>query len=497
MAERRDEQARSRPKNTWRALLWTAGSTVIPGIAHLRMGRRRTGALILTCFLLLVAAIVALAVLVSGDLIGWARLAVQGRWLLAISIAAFAISVVWMTVVIHSYVITRPLTAGWGGRTVAVVVVAALCLAVAAPAAAIMNTSYTAYDTLSSVFGDERDTLPHNEADPWNGRDRVNVLLLGGDSGSNRYGMRTDSMMVASIDVEYGDVVLIGLPRNLENVPFPEGTTLADLYPAPQGFGDLLNEVYQTVADEPEELAINPNVQDPGADTLKSVISGAIGVDVDYYMLVDMRGFQDLIDAIGGIEVEIEEPIPYGQQGDMLMPGRQRLTGNEALWYGRSRINSDDYSRMGRQGCLVKYVAQQADPTTIMTSFQRLAGATKRTLRTDIPQSKIPHFVDLADLVAEGNMKTLQLSPPQVNTAYPDWDRIKELVDDSVQEQEDAQGGGQERTPGTGDLDQAAPSPGTTEETEWQTYTGLPDPAPTTPGRQVGEEATSLDTLCP
>ncbi len=421
------------------------------------------------------------------------------------------IAVLWMTVILHSWVITKPADAKWFPRFLGASVVLVLCAGIAVPAGLVMRTAHTAYDTLASVFGSEKEEEPHDAADPWNGQDRVNVLLLGADSADNRYGVRTDSMMAASIDVEYGDVVLIGLPRNLENVQFHEGSALAEAYPPPYGYDDLLNDVYQTVAENPEEFAENPAAADPAADTFKGVVGHSTGLEIDYYAMVDMRGFEDLIDAIGGIDVHIDEPIPYGQEGDVLDAGDQHLDGNEALWYGRSRINSDDYARMGRQGCLIKYVADQADPARVLSSFQELAGATKRTLKTDIPQTKVPAFIDLADRVNEqGEMRALQLSPPQVNTAYPDWDEIREIVDEAVQEQEERQaeeeraqsGDDEEASPEAAPSGDAPPSPGTDPETgddstEWQEYTGLDEPSPTTPGRQVGDDPTSLDKLCP
>ncbi|MFC7328515.1 LCP family protein [Marinactinospora rubrisoli] len=498
MAEERAQRRRERPRGTGRALLWTVASVPVPGIAHLRMGRRWAGGTILGCYLLALGALAALAVHLGGDLRLSMRFLVQERWLIAAGAAAFVVCVLWMTVVVHAYVITRPPRAHWSRRWTAALVVTALCVAIAAPAAAVMRTAHTAYDALSSVFSADRGR-PVDAADPWEGRDRVNVLLLGGDAGDNRYGMRTDSMMVASIDVEYGDTVLVGLPRNLENVPFPEGTALAERYPEPHGFDDLLNEVYQTVADDPVTLAIDPVAEDPAADTLRRTIGYAIGVDIDHYALIDMRGFQDLIDAIGGIDVYIDEPIPYGLEGDVLEPGPHHLNGYEALWYGRSRVNSDDYTRMGRQGCLIKYVAEQADPARVLTSFQELAGATKRTLRTDIPQSRVMHFVDLAELVGEGTMRSLQLSPPQVNTAYPDWAEIRAMVGEAIQEQEDAQRTGAPDETDALPTPGASPSPSAPDDgpTEWQEYTGLPEPSPSTPGRQVGDEATPLDALCP
>ncbi|GAA4919830.1 LCP family protein [Streptomonospora salina] len=504
-------EAASRPATTARALLWTAASLPVPGIAHLRMRRRAAGWAILCCYLVLVAAAAVGAFLVNGDVMRGAQLAVQGRWLLTASVAAFAIAVLWMTVIVHAWTILRPPGSRLLLRTASAVAVAVLCLAVAVPAAAVVRTAYTAYDTLNSVFGTEPEgEPPHDASDPWTGRDRVNVLLLGGDAGSNRYGMRTDSMIVASIDVDHGDVVLIGFPRNLENAQFPDDTALAERYPPPYGFDHLLNDVYQTVAEEPEELAIDPSADDPAADTLKRVIGNLVDLDLDYYALVDMKGFSSLIDAVGGIDVHIEDPIPYGQEGNILEEGDQHLDGYEALWYGRSRVNSDDYARMGRQGCLLKYVAEQTDPATVLTSFQELAGATKKTLRTDIPQSKVASFLDLADLVTDqGRMSTLQLSPPQVTTAHPDWKKIRGLIAEAIGDQEEAQAAEQEgqadgddevapsASPGDGGSGGAEDGAGGAGETAWQEYTGLNEPSPEAPGRQVGDDATALDALCP
>ncbi|MFJ9554553.1 LCP family protein [Nocardiopsis sp. NPDC101807] len=495
--------------STGRALLWTAASVPLPGLAHLRMRRRVAGAVILGLYLAGIAALAFSAWRIgaheSGPMALLAGMAVQSRWLLGAMGLVFVAAVLWLAVVLHSWTITRPTGMPWGRRLLSGAVVLVLCLAIAAPSALALHGGYTAHETLADVFsGDEDPELPpHDAADPWNGAERVNVLLIGADSADNRYGVRTDTMMVASMDPETGDAVLVGLPRNLENVRFPEDSALAERYPEPYGFDLLLNDVYQTVAEEPDELALNPVVGDPSADTLKKVIGYNVGLDIGYYAMVDMMGFRDLIDAIGGVQVRIEEPIPYGVHGGVLEPGLRRLDGHEALWYGRSRVNSDDYGRMGRQGCLIKYVTEQVEPTTILTSYRRLAGATKRTLSTDIPQSKVPAFVELADLVTDtGRMSTFQLSPPQVNTANPDWDEVRDLVAEAI-----AAGSGE-----SDDMpDEASPSAspeeggeGTEEaagegdgRTEWQEYTGLDEEEPADPGRQVGSQATDLNTICP
>ncbi|MBE2997731.1 LCP family protein [Nocardiopsis sp. HNM0947] len=508
----------ARPSSTSRALLWTAASVPLPGIAHLRVGRRTAGALILLAYLGGLALLGWGAYALGADsdtLAAVAGMATSSRWLLQAMVVVFVVAVVWIAVVVHSWVITRPPGGSLGLRLGAGAVVALLVLTIAVPSAYALHAGYTTYQTVSDVFGGDDQAGDHDEADPWNGAERMNVLLLGADSDDTRYGVRTDTMMVASIDTETGDTVLVGLPRNLENVQFPEDSELAERYPEPYGFDLLLNDVYQAVADEPDELAFNEGVRDPAADTLKDVIGHNLALDVEYYAMVDMMGFRDLIDAVGGIEVHIEEPIPYGMQGDVLEEGDQLLDGYEALWYGRSRIGSDDYGRMGRQGCLVKYVAEQIDPTTLLTSYRDLAGATQRTLTTDVPQSKVPAFVDLAERVTEtGSMSALQLSPPQVSTADPDWDEVQDLVaeaiaaaaeesgdegDDDVpaDPDSDASGEGADEAPEDGE-DGAPEEEGTDEEsTEWQDYTGLAEPSPADPGRQVGAEATDLDAICP
>ncbi|MEU3306677.1 LCP family protein [Nocardiopsis sp. NPDC055551] len=507
--ERPDEapEPRSGRPSTGGALLWTAVSVPFPGAAHLRMGRRKAGALILGLYLLGIVALglwaYRLGAHESGAMTVLAGMAVQDMWLLGAMGAVFVVAVVWMSVIVHSWVITRPEGKGRGLRMIGAMTVLLLCLTVAVPSAWALHAGYTAYETLGSVFGtpEREDLPPHDAADPWYGAERLNVLLIGADSGDNRYGTRTDTMMVASVDTDTGDTVLVGMPRNLEDVHFPEDSALAERYPEPYGFDLLLNDVYQTIAEEPEELAMNPIAPDPAADTLKKVIAHNLDLDVDYYAMVDMMGFRDLIDAVGGIQVRIDEPIPYGVHGGVLEPGLRRLNGHDALWYGRSRVNSDDYGRMGRQGCLIKYVAEQVEPSTVLTSYRRLAGATKRTLTTDIPQSKVPAFIELADLVTdEGSMSTFQLSPPQVNTAAPDWEEIQDLVqeaiDSSAEGDELPDESSEEPSEEASDEEESGQE-SAEERTEWQDYTGLDEESPADPGRQVGAEASDLDALCP
>src|SRR5699024_8608037 len=142
---------------------------------------------------------------------------------------------------------------------------------------------------------------------------RYNVLLMGSDSGEDRVGFRPDSMTVASIDSETGDTVLIALPRNLANVPFPEGSVMDKRFP--DGFdcdGCYLNAV-NTWAQTHSDLF--ENQRHPGITATRRTIEEITGLKINYHVMVNMRGFSELVDAVGGVRLHVSERLPIGGVG--------------------------------------------------------------------------------------------------------------------------------------------------------------------------------------
>ncbi|MFL6158525.1 MAG: LCP family protein [Marmoricola sp.] len=323
--------------------------------------------------------------------------------------------VAWIALICRTYlrgralVVSRPLQIA-GGFGVFV-----MCVAVTAPMAAGARYAYVTKDLISSVFTDEQSATAPTEVsaeNPWGKRNRVNVLLLGGDGSVHRPGVRTDSVILASINTHTGATVLFSLPRNLQDVPFKPGSKLASLYP--NGFTDgqndnsaeyFLNAIYRNVP------AVHPGVlgrtDNEGADAVKLGVSGALGIRVDYYVLVNLAGFRRLVDAIGGITVNINERVPIGGNTDAhippdryLEPGpNQRLNGFNALWFTRGRYGSTDYKRMERQRCALDAIVAEASPLKVLRRYTRLANASKEIVRTDIPSKLLSAFVDLAGKV--------------------------------------------------------------------------------------------------
>ncbi|MEQ7128007.1 LCP family protein [Actinopolymorpha sp. B11F2] len=274
--------------------------------------------------------------------------------------------------------------------------------------------------------------------DPWGGRDRINVLLLGGDAGPDRTGTRTDTIILASIDTHTGDTVLFSVPRNLQKVPFPTGSALAQAYP--NGFqapGDveeqLLTEVYESVPEAHPGLV---KAADPGAVAVKQAVSGALAIPVDYYVLVNLKGFERLIDALGGLTLNVNERVAIGGEADAgLKPHsyieegpNQRMDGWKALWFARGRYGASDWDRMLRQRCVIKAIIDQANPVTLLTRYEAVAKTSKDIVQSDIPASTLPAFVDLGLKVKQANVTNVAFLRDVIKPSNPDFAHMRSTV---------------------------------------------------------------------
>lgn len=419
------------------ALTVTFVSALVWGFAHLWVGRRKAGIFLLGLYWLMVAAMIVVVTIFRQHLLQWS---VRPDLLIAVTIGSLVLGVIWVAVVIRSYQIARPHGLPPVRRTAGHLTVGALCVLLCLPFGWAARSTNIYRDTLTSIFQSGGSARHVNADNPWAGKPRINILLLGGDAAGDRVGVRTDSMTLASVDTRTGDTVLLSLPRNLEHFPMPAGPPRERF---PDGFtGDgpqnpgLLNEVYE-YADYHPEMEPGVTKKRRGPTLITDTVSGILGQPIDYYILVDMFGFADIIDAMGGVKIKINQPIPYGQRGDVLPPGYRTLHGKEALWYGRSRNDSDDYTRMGRQKCLLRAIAQQANPQRVLTRFEKLASATKRTISTDIPQDLLPALVALSGKVKNGaDISSLQFVPPLISPGSPDFPKIRRLAAEAIADSE-------------------------------------------------------------
>lgn len=432
---------RSRPSGVGTVIGWTALSVVAPGAAHLRAGWRRTGLALLSVHAVLLLGLLWIGLTSDltdfADLAGWLA---ASSWLTAVTVASVALGIAWFALVVHSFVVLDPGTLPGAGQAITGTLAGALAVAVLLPFGLVGQYAAVSQSALDKVFNAPVTSPSDGGQDgqgsrgPWAGRDRVNILLLGGDADTHRVGVRTDSINVASIDVETGNTVLLSLPRNLENVRFVPGSPMARRFPDgfrlpanPDGSReDLLFAVWEYADAHPE---IFGGRKGQGTRTLVETIGHTLGLKIDWYALVNMWGFARLIDAIGGVRLTVPQDVVFGKYNEGLVKaGTRKLRGADAMWFARSRTNSDDFTRMGRQRCVLGALLTQADPATVLSRFNRIALATKELLRTDIPRPMLEHLVPLALKVKSARVTSVQFVPPLINTGYPDWVKIRTVT---------------------------------------------------------------------
>jgi LCP family protein required for cell wall assembly len=271
-------------------------------------------------------------------------------------------------------------------------------------------------------------------ADPVDGQ--YNILLLGGDAGPDRMGMRPDSISVVSINADTGATTMIGVPRNFERAVFSEGSPLWEPFPDGYDCGDdcLINYLY-TYGEEHPELYPDAvaNGSSPGVEATRDAVAGVTGLTLQYFVVIDMQGFADLVDSLGGVTIDVPArtniaPIEATEPYFTLEAGSQHMDGGTALWYARSRYETTDYERMERQRQVQEAIVTQFTPANVLSKFQGIASAGVQVINTDVPKAMLPAFLDLANRARVLPITKLELVPGVVETVYPDFDVIHALV---------------------------------------------------------------------
>lgn len=278
----------------------------------------------------------------------------------------------------------------------------------------------------------------------YDGLSRITILLVGGDGGPGRSGNRTDSIMVATFDTETGKSAVFGIPRNMTQVPLPDewSTAFVDLekqltpweerkawtdddgdgepdqFESCHCFPDQINAIYPFTRKWVETY---PDEVDPGLAALRDTLQIMLGLEIDYYAMVNMSGFVRLVDALGGVRAYVtgyvQTEVSPAREGEdwieiSLNPGWQRLNGHEALAYVRERKSVSDYTRMKRQRCLLKAVAARLGPATVVTRFSAISRAVGSSVRTDIPVALLPSLLRRGSSLDFNDIATVGFVPP-------------------------------------------------------------------------------------
>ena len=269
------------------------------------------------------------------------------------------------------------------------------------------------------------------------GTDRLTIALLGSDAGFDRSGVRTDTIIVLSVEVATGDAAAFNIPRNWKYLTFPEGTPASELWP--DGYPRIANEVYALGLRFPEAF---PGVEDKAGYAIKSALSQLTGLDVQYYVLLGMQGFVEIVNLFGGIDVLVTESIndrikPIVHEGPaidiVVEPGEHHLDGLTALGYVRSRTGTSDYHRMTRQRCVVGALIDQVTLARVLANFLPLTDIIADHVATDIPLDRLDEFMVLVKRLDTSRVVTVNFIPPEFPRGPAPVARVRAAVDRALE----------------------------------------------------------------
>jgi len=251
--------------------------------------------------------------------------------------------------------------------------------------------------------------------DPWGGAERITIVLLGGDAGPGRTGIRTDTIIVVSVETATGRAAMFSIPRNQVRWPVPAGIPAYDTWDN-HAYPEITNTIYAYGLDHPD---LFPGGLNSGANAVKAILSEGLGLQIDYFALVDLLGFVDLVDALGGIDIYVTKSVndpnqwwPNGETHDVVIDvGEHHFDGLWALAYARVRQQDDDYHRMDRQRCVLEAAVARADPITLLLQFSDLLPIVQENLRTDIPVGRFPDLIELLEKVDTGAVTSVRFMP--------------------------------------------------------------------------------------
>ncbi len=403
------------PRHDARRLVAAALSALVPGLGQALNGRRRL-ALALAVPTLVVAAIAWLVITGTPRMRLLASVVAPSTLdaLLALNVALLG----WRLFAVgHAFLDRRygtlPGRAGIAGIALIATLVVIPHLAAfyyGSIAREAFGQFFSGTDPTSSIQGGG---APPSQAPEPGSNERLDVLLVGLDANPQRDHALTDSMMVVSVDPVLGTASIVSIPRDIVGVPLGDGRT----------FAPKLNSLLSYATLHPSEFPKG------GMRTLEDAVGTLLGIRIDYFATLDLDGFIKLVDAVGGVDVTVDEsffdPMYDGWDGTSyhygagwgIKAGPQHLDGFNALAYARSRyaVGGSDFKRAARQQQILVALKQKlTSGGSLLLQLPQLLRTIGDIVRTDLPPDRLPDLAGLADTLDASKVVRVVIGHPLV-----------------------------------------------------------------------------------
>ena len=277
---------------------------------------------------------------------------------------------------------------------------------------------------------DSEGGLHDSGVDVWDKHGPINILLLGLDiddcEASDGYARRTDTMIVVRIDPDSKTASMMSIPRDLY------------VYVSAYWSGEPVGAKKITMAHlygtefETDDEGLLQEVPHTGPNVVKATIRDNLGIPIHRYVRVDVKGFQDIVDALDGIELDVppSEDDPSiglydteypddkcGVQTISFPPGEQTLDGKEALQYARSRKSTSDFDRSRRQMDVLMAMRERGTRPGVLLDLPDLVPAVMDTVDTDFTADEIFALARVGRNMDRSDIVRLQMDS---NVVYDD-----------------------------------------------------------------------------
>ena len=239
----------------------------------------------------------------------------------------------------------------------------------------------------------------------------ITLLILGIDNApQNTYVGRSDTIIMTIFNPVKPYVGMLSIPR--------------DLWVKIPGVGENRINTAHFFA-EANQAGSGPEA------TIETILVNT-GVKIKYYVRIRFQGLIDIVDAMGGVDIELSEPMAGYQ------PGRYHLNGNKALAFARNRTGSDDFFRMKQGQFLIKSMIKQFLLPQKIVTLPRVLTAVSKSIDTNLPAWQIPRIIitllmvgfdDIDSQVIDRQMVTSYTTDQGANVLLPQWDLIKPVID--------------------------------------------------------------------
>lgn len=234
------------------------------------------------------------------------------------------------------------------------------------------------------------------------GDGRLNVLMLGRGGTENEAPDLTDTLLIASIDLKNQNTALFSVPR--------------DMWVTANGSSMKINAVFATSKQAAQYKGKSDGeAEDEGVRSAIAAVRNVAGVPIHKYVLTDYKAFRDVVNALGGVDINVEESIYDGFTGWSFKAGQQTMNGDKALQYARTRHGSarGDFDRNQNQRQLLVAMRQKATSTGIVTNPVRLnslANAVQKNIRTDLTVDEAKTLFNKTKNMADSSIVSLDLA---------------------------------------------------------------------------------------